>query len=165
MNNATNFDRSFTALLGNEGGYTNNPNDPGGETMWGITVATARQNGYDGPMHDMPVDAAKDIYRKRYWRPEFDQMPYAVAFQVFDAAVNSGPTEAIKWLQKALGINDDGVIGQVTMAALNKVAPLELVLKLNAERLLFLTSLPTWQSFGRGWVHRVANNMIKAIEY
>lgn len=62
-----------------------------------------------------------------------------------------------------MGVKDDGVIGQVTMAAVNKVAPLELVLKFSAERLLFLASLPTWQSFGRGWVNRVANNMIKAV--
>lgn len=159
-----NFDRAFEALLGNEGGYSNNPRDRGGETMWGVTVNTARHAGYMGPMKDMPVDVAKDIYRERYWRPEFDQMPYVVAFQVFDSAVNSGPTIAIKWLQEALQVNADGVIGPVTMATLAKAEPLVVVMRFMAVRLKFLASLPSWPDFGRGWANRVANNMLKAAE-
>jgi lysozyme family protein len=157
------FDRAFTDLLGNEGSYSNHPNDPGGETMWGITAATARRAGYTGSMKEMPVAVVKDIYRERYWNPAFDRMPYAVAFQCFDAAVNSGPAVAIKWLQKAVGVKDDGIIGPVTMAAVAKVDPLAIVIRFNAARLSFLTSLPTWSTFGRGWVNRIVGNLLKAV--
>lgn len=159
----SNFDRAFSSLLGNEGGYSNHPSDPGGETMWGITLTTARHAGYAGKMRDMSVEVAKEIYRERYWRPEFDRMPYMVAFQVFDAAVNSGTVVAVKWLQNAIGVKEDGIIGQVTMAAIGKRDPLETVIRFNSTRLSFLASLPSWPSFGRGWILRVANNMIKAI--
>jgi lysozyme family protein len=113
-------------------------------------------------MRDMPLDVAKEIYRERYWRPEFDRMPYPVAFQVFDAAVNSGPVVTIKWLQQAVGDKDDGLMGPVTMAAIDAVDPLKFVLKFSAVRLAFLVNLPSWPAFGRGWVNRVAGNMHKA---
>ncbi len=157
------FERAFADLLENEGGYTKNPKDPGGETMWGITAATARHAGYMGPMADMPVSVAKEIYRERYWHPSFDQMSYAVAFQVFDASVNSGNVVAARWLQKAVGVKDDGIIGPITMAAVARLSPLEIVIKFNAARLAFLAALPSWQYFGRGWVNRIANNMTKAV--
>ena len=159
----SNFDRAFTALLGNEGGYSNNPADKGGETNWGVTIAVARANGYSGPMHDMPVDAAKKIYRDQYWLKEFDSMPYAVAFQVFDGAVNSGVTQSIKWLQQALGTKADGIIGPATMAAVKDIDPLVIVIRYNAARLAFFTSLSTWPTFGRGWANRIANNLGKAV--
>lgn len=158
----THFERAFADLLGNEGGYSDNPADKGGETMWGITIATARHAGYTGAMRDMPVEVAKEIYRERYWRAEFDRLPYVVAFQCFDAAVNSGPVVAIKWLQEAVGVRADGVIGPVTMAAVAKLDPLVIVLRFSATRLAFLASLPSWPTFGRGWANRVAGNLAKA---
>ncbi|WP_310601423.1 glycosyl hydrolase 108 family protein [Desulfobulbus sp.] len=159
----TNFDRAFTDLLGNEGGYSNHPNDPGGETMWGITAGTARRAGYTGPMKTMPVEVARKIYRERYWNPAFDRMPYEVAFQCFDAAVNSGPVVAVRWLQEAVGVAADGIIGPVTMAAVAKADPLAIVISFNAARLSFLTSLPTWATFGRGWANRIVGNLLKAV--
>lgn len=158
------FDRAFDELLNNEGGYSNNPKDPGGETMWGITSATARHAGYAGPMRDMPKEVAKEIYRERYWHQGLDRMTYSVAFQVFDSSVNSGKIVAARWLQKAVGVKDDGIIGPVTMAAVEKIDPLVIVIKFNAARLVFLASLPSWQTFGRGWVNRIASNMNKAAE-
>ena len=158
-----NFDRAFTALLGNEGGYSNNPADKGGETNWGVTIAVARANGYSGPMRDMPVEVAKKIYRSHYWLDAFDNMPYPVAFQVFDGAVNSGVTQSIKWLQQALGTKVDGIIGPVTMSAVAKADPLAVVIHFNAARLAFLTSLSTWPTFGKGWARRIADNLGKAV--
>ena len=158
-----NFDKAFTALLGNEGGYSNNPADKGGETNWGVTIAVARANGYSGPMKTMQVEVAKDIYRRQYWRPEFDQMPYSVAFQVFDGAVNSGVAQAIKWLQQALGTKADGIIGPATMAAVKDIDPLVTIIRFNAARLAFFTSLSTWPTFGRGWANRIASNLYKAV--
>lgn len=158
-----NFDRAFDDLIGNEGGYSNHPDDTGGETNWGITSATARNAGYAGPMRDMPKEVAKEMYRERYWRPEFDQLAYSVAFQVFDGAVNSGPTVAIKWLQRAVGAKDDGLLGPMTMAAVNRENPAAVVMRFNATRLDFLTTLPSWPSFGKGWARRISNNLRQGV--
>lgn len=156
-----NFERAFIDLMGHEGGYSNNPSDPGGETNWGITVAVARENGYLGSMRDMDASVAKIIYAKHYWLPEFDQLPYSVAFQIFDAAVNSGVGQAVRWLQRSVGTADDGRIGPVTLSAVTAIDPLKLVLRFNAERLMFMTNLSTWVSFGKGWARRVATNLKK----
>jgi lysozyme family protein len=157
----SNFDQAFVELLGHEGGYSNNPSDPGGETNWGITVAVARENGYIGVMKDMDQSVAKVIYSKKYWLPAFDQLPYPVAFQIFDAAVNSGVGQAVRWLQRSVGTADDGKLGPITTAAAMKIDPLKLVLLFNSERLLFMTNLSTWGSFGKGWARRVATNLKK----
>lgn len=157
----SNFDQAFTELLGHEGGYSNNPADPGGETNWGVTVAVARENGYVGPMKDMDQSVAKTIYSRKYWLPAFDQLPYQVAFQVFDAAVNSGVGQAVRWLQRTVGTADDGKLGPITLAAAKEVDPLKLVLLFNAERLMFMTNLSTWSSFSKGWARRVAINLKK----
>lgn len=157
----SNFDQAFVDLLGHEGGYSNNPADPGGETNWGVTVTVARENGYVGAMKDMDQSVAKVIYAKKYWLPMFDQLPYPVALQIFDAAVNSGVGQAVRWLQRSVGVADDGKFGPVTLAAVSKADPIKLVLLFNAERLLFMTNLSTWGSFGKGWARRVATNLKK----
>lgn len=158
-----NFDQAFDDLLGNEGGYTNNPKDPGGETNWGITAAVAHENGYTGEMRCMPKDFAKLVYAKHYWRPAFDNLPYAVAFQLFDGAVNSGPGQSTRWLQRAVGVVDDGVFGPKTAAAVAAMPVPAVVAGYNAERLLTMTSLPTWAVFGKGWARRIAGNLKKGV--
>lgn len=155
-----NFDQAFDRLIGHEGGYANHPDDPGGETMWGVTIATARANGYAGLMRDMPRDVAKAIYRAQYWdKVKADSMPFPIAFQVFDAAVNHGTGQAAKLLQRAAGAADDGVIGPKTLAAVSATATAALLLRFNAEREQFYTDLKTWPSFGKGWSRRVVANL------
>lgn len=155
-----NFDQAFTKLLGHEGGYVNHPNDPGGETMWGVTVAVARKFGYAGSMRDLPQDIAKKIYRSTYWDSvRADELPAGVRYAVFDAAVNSGPGQSIRWLQRALGVADDGKLGPITLAAANQQDPDALRMKMLAQRLLFMTNLSTWSSFGKGWARRIASLM------
>ncbi|AAR97669.1 glycoside hydrolase family 108 protein [Bordetella bronchiseptica] len=159
------FDTAFDRLIGHEGGYSNNPADPGGETMWGVTAAVARANGYTGPMRDMPRDTAKAIYRARYWTPvRGDMLPPAVAFQVFDAAVNHGTGQAAKWLQAAVGTAQDGQIGPLTLNAAAGMNPTMLALLFNSARMMFYTNLPTWPTFGKGWARRVAGNLKYAAE-
>lgn len=154
-----NFDQAFDRLLGHEGGYSNNPADPGGETNWGITVAVAREEGYKGRMRDLPRDTAKAIYRAKYWAAvRADELPDSVRFDVFDAAVNHGVTQSSKWLQRAVGTNPDGVIGAVTVAAA-RVAGEMAVARFNGYRLQFYTDLSTWSTFGKGWARRVASNL------
>lgn len=124
----------LSALLKNEGGYVNDPNDRGGETNWGVTIAVARANGYSGPMRDMTKDQALDIYRKQYFfRPGFDKvmaLSAAVAFELFDTGVNMGPKVPSRWLQRILNalnrqekdwgdLTVDGDIGPATISALN----------------------------------------------
>lgn len=155
-----NFDQAFDAVIGHEGGYSWHPSDPGGETMWGITRKVAVQEGYAGDMHVFPREAAKEIYRKRYWQElRCDSMPDALKFSLFDAGVNSGVKQAIVWLQRALDVGDDGVLGPLTLDAAQRANGLRLAVKLNAERLDFMTSLPTWPAFGRGWARRIAVNL------
>lgn len=154
------FDVAFDRLIGHEGGYVNHPNDPGGETMWGVTIAVARANGYTGPMYELPRDKAKAIYHTQYWdKVKADSMPFPVAFQVFDAAVNHGTGHAAKFLQRAAGVVDDGVIGPKTIAAVNERGAAGMLLLFNAEREQFYTNLPTWPSFGKGWSRRVVTNL------
>ncbi len=153
-----NFDDAFHKLLGHEGGYVNHPNDPGGETNWGVTVAVARANGYTGPMKDMPVDVAKAVYRKQYWDAiRADELPPALRYAVFDAAVNSGNGQAIKWLQRAVGVEDDGRIGPATLTAARAAAPDFALRRMLALRLRFMTDLKVWPSFARGWSRRIAD--------
>jgi len=160
MNMDTAFDKAFERLIGHEGGYVNHPNDPGGETNWGITLRTAREQGYTGQMRDLTREQAKDIYRRAYWlRVKADQYDSAVAFQVFDAAVNHGVKQAVRWLQRAVKVTDDGFIGPVTVAAVNAANPSGVLARFNAQRLDFYTKLSTWPAFGKGWARRVAANL------
>lgn len=153
-----NFDQAFHALLGHEGGFVDHPKDPGGATCWGVTERVARANGYAGPMQALPVGVAKAIYRKDYWDPvRADELPAAVRYAVFDAAVNSGVRQSIKWLQRALGVADDGMLGAQTLAAAAAADGHALKGRLLGTRLQFMTDLPTWPAFGKGWARRIAS--------
>ena len=154
-----NFDEAFHELLGHEGGYSNHPSDPGAETMWGVTAAVARRHGYLGAMRELPLDRAKAIYRTEYWDAvQADQLPAVLRYDVFDAAVNSGPTQAAKWLQRAVGATPDGAIGPKTIAAA-RTADLFAVMRMNGERLEFMTDLKNWPAFGKGWARRISKLM------
>lgn len=143
-------------LLSHEGGYVNHPADPGGETKWGISKRSYPKVN----IRNLSREAAIEIYRTDFWqRSQADDLPPAVGFQLLDAAVNSGIGQATRWLQKAAGVADDGVIGPVTLAALQCADPNDLVLRFNAERLEFMTRLSTWDKFGKGWARRIAGNL------
>ncbi|MEW9585526.1 glycoside hydrolase family 108 protein [Paraburkholderia sp. DGU8] len=154
------FDDAFDALIGNEGGYSNNPADPGGETMWGVTARVARAAGYTGPMKNLPRDTAKAIAKKLYWDPlRLDELDARVAFQILDANYNGG--HPVIWMQGAAGAKVDGLIGPATIAAVQATDPLRFLLRWNALRLRYFTSLKTFGTFGRGWTNRIANNLMK----
>lgn len=154
------FDMAFERLIGHEGGYVNHPDDPGGETNWGITKRTAREAGYTGSMRELTRAQAKEIYRTAYWgRARCDEYDGAIAFQVFDAAVNHGIGNATRFLQRAVGVADDGAVGPVTMAAVTAMSVTDVLARFNAARLNFYTNLSTWPTFGRGWARRVAGNL------
>lgn len=127
-----NYQDLLNNIIGHEGRYVNNPSDRGGETIWGITLATARAFGYAGPMKDMPRSTAFRIYEERYWlAPGFNRVgavDMRVAEELADTGVNMGPATAVKFLQRALNtmnqrgkqwpdIGVDGVLGAMTLAA------------------------------------------------
>mgnify|MGYP001739632760 FL=1 len=154
------FIQIFNRLIGHEGGYVNDPRDPGGETNWGITKRTAQANGYQGSMRAMTREQAYKIYYSAFWlRYQCDKMPEAVAYQFFDAAVNHGLGNASRMLQRAVNVADDGIIGNMTIAAIKKMAISDVIMRLNAERIEFYCKLSTFATFGKGWIRRVAGNL------
>ena len=153
-----NFDQAFDKLIGHEGGYVNDPRDPGGETKFGIS-----KRAYpDLDIAGLTIDQAKAIYKRDYWdRAQCDRLPAVVAFQVFDTAVNSGIGQAIRFLQRAVGVADDGQVGPLTIKAIGMVEQEALVARFNGQRLDFMTRLSTWDVFGKGWARRVAKNLME----
>jgi len=153
-----NFLTAFDKLLGHEGGYVDHWLDPGGKTRYGITEAVAREVGYRGDMRELPLDLAQRIYKERYWDAvQAESLPADVRYIVFDGAVNSGVAQSAKWLQRACGVKDDGVVGPQTIRAANALSPDGLKRKILAQRLRFMATLSNWQAFGRGWANRIAD--------
>lgn len=152
-----NFDTAFDILITHEGGFSNHPDDPGGATMYGVTEAVARANGYTGHMRDFTLNQAKAIYRRQYWDAcQCEVMPEPIKYPLFDAAVNSGPGQAIKWLQAAAGVKADGTIGPMTRQAVSHLDPYALSQSMIGRRLRFMTELKNWPTFAKGWARRIA---------
>jgi len=153
------FDEAFAKTIGHEGGYVNDPRDPGGETKYGVS-----KRAYPAlNIAALTLADAEAIYRRDYWTPAgCDAVPDAIKADLFDTAVNAGVGRAIRLLQRAVGAAEDGVLGPKTLAAINVTDPLRLVARFNGARLAHLASLPTWQTYGRGWVLRVADNLMSA---
>jgi lysozyme family protein len=159
-----NFDQALEIVLKHEGGYVNHPNDPGGETNFGITQRVARMNGYTGEMREIPMNVVRDIYRKDFWNAvRAEELPDALRLPVFDAAVNSGPRRAIQWLQTSVGANADGIFGPRTLLAVKTHPAQQTALRMCAARLDFLAGLNHFNTFGRGWVRRVVDIMRSAM--
>ena len=154
-----NFDIACDRLLKNEGGYNNIPEDPGGETNWGIS----KRQYPNVDIANLSRDEAKEIYRRDYWEPLLDANP-AIKYQVFDFAVNGGLSVAVQKLQFAIGVADDGHWGPVSAAKLSSMDVNDVLMRFNAQRLKFYAKLSTFKTFGAGWVIRVAENLNYAAE-
>lgn len=151
------FAQCFRQLLSFEGDYAHMAADPGGKTRFGITEAVAREAGYRGEMQALPLVLAEQIYRERYWNAlRAEELPAALRLCMFDAAVASGVKQAVVWLQRALKVSPDGVLGPLTLAAVRASEPVALKASILGERLQFLASLPHWPTFSRGWSRRIA---------
>lgn len=166
-----NFERCMPLILIHEGGYSNHPADKGGRTLQGITQSVL--NGYLRSInrpemlivpglvhHQLWTTWRNAIYRMNYWdQCKCDDMPSGVDYALFDAAVNSGPNRAVKWLQRALGFtgpNVDGIVGGKTLGAVLEYADhSRLINAMMDRRLAFLQSLSNWKDFRTGWTHRV----------
>jgi lysozyme family protein len=142
-----------------EGGFVNHPADPGKATNMGITQKTLSDwRGEEvGPEDVVQLDKteATNIYLARYWQAvRGDQLPSGLDVYCADFAVGSGPARAAKILQKLVGAEADSFIGPLTLEAIRKRDPLQLLLDYHAARMEFLLSLKTWDTFGRGWTNR-----------
>lgn len=162
-----NFLDALSAVLHHEGGYVNHPSDPGGMTNLGCTKRVWEEwVGHPVDEKAMraltPADVAP-LYKAKYWdKIKGDELPDGVDYVVFDAAINSGPGRAAKWLQQAVGAVPDGAIGPGTLAKVAAMPASDIVEKYQQIRLEFLQSLQTWETFGKGWGRRVQEVQVTA---
>lgn len=163
-----NFARSLALVLKSEGGWSDNPADPGGATMKGVTLANFRRyvkaDASKADLRGISDAEVATVYRRFYWDAVLGaELPDGIDYAVFDFAVNSGPGRAAKYLQAAAGAAQDGQIGPVTLAAA-RVRPAGVVIdQLCDARLAFLKRLPTWATFGSGWSDRVKSVRAQAL--
>lgn len=152
------FDDAFTRLLGHEGGYVNHAADPGGETNWGIS-----KRSYPAVnIRELTRDHARMIYLTDYWGPAgCDAVPDGIKADLFDMAVHAGVRTAVRCLQRAVGETADGLLGPLTLQAVQSMPPLRLAARFNGQRLAALTELHTWPAFGKGWARRIAGNLME----
>lgn len=153
------FDTAFDRLLGNEGGYSNDLHDPGGETNWGISKRSYPHVDIKG----LTRDGAKGIYKNDFWAP-LQELPFPLKYQLFDFAVNSGIQTAVRKLQVVVGVADDGHWGPISAAAMAKQDVATMTVLLVAQRLQFMAKLSGWPTFGAGWANRIAKQLAYAAE-
>lgn len=164
---AATYDAAMIRVFADEGGYTDDPADPGGPTNWGITIFDARKywkaTATALDVKGMPKSVAADIFRKRYAAPmRYDDLPAGFDYSVLDAAINSGVGRAPQWACKALGIPVTSISGVVAPAN-TTIDKVKLIQKYWDIRLGFLQGLTTWSHFGLGWGRRCANGEAAAV--
>lgn len=152
------FVAAINRVLGSEGGYVNDPNDPGGETNWGIS----KRSYPDVDIKNLTRHDAIDIYYRDFWlKIHGDEMTDGKAYQMMDAAVNSGPAQAIRFMQQAIGVADDGYWGPVSKSALNVMLESDFIMRMLSARIRFMVKLKNFKYSGPGWMNRIA----KCLEY
>jgi len=158
----SNFPAALALVLKSEGGFVNHPSDPGGMTNLGVTKkvweAWVKHPVDEAEMRSLTPELVTPLYKQRYWDAcKCDDLPRGVDYAVFDSAVNMGPGRAAKLLQAALGVTADGSIGRATIAAATAADPVELLEAFSLGKEAFYQSLPTFATFGKGWLNRVAH--------
>lgn len=165
-----NFEDAFARVIGNEGGLSMSPKDRGNWTGGRIGSGQLRGTKYGISAAAFPtmdieavtLDQARRIYRDKYWSAAgCDQVPEALKFPLFDLAVNSGPGQAARLLQRSVGAIEDGSIGPQTLMSIHNMPVDRVLRRLDAHRLLLMAGDGGWPTFGRGWVMRVANNALR----
>ena len=163
----SNFNKCLEIVLHHEGGYVNHPKDPGGMTNMGVTKRVYEEwVGYsvsENTMQNLKEEDVAPIYKKNYWdRVKGDDLPEGLDLCIFDFAVNAGPGRAAKFLQKLIGVTQDGGIGPQTLGALQsaigedvRIQTREMIEKYQSMRQEYYESLSTFETFGRGWTRQV----------
>lgn len=162
----SNYQKCLALVLKHEGGYVNHPKDPGGATNFGITQAVydAYRPRAKQSVRYITSGEVEAIYRKQYWdKVRGDELPDGLDFAVFDFAVNSGVSRAAKYLQRIVGVADDGAIGPATLAAIKSKPVATLITDICHKRMVFLQGLKTFATFGKGWTRRVNETRAAAL--
>ena len=166
------FRDALPILLEMEGGYVNHPRDPGGRTNLGVTQrvweAWTGRKASEKEMRRLTVHDVAPLYRQRYWETVgAPDLPAGVALSVFDFGVNAGPGRAVRYLQYAVGATPDGVFGPQTKArvrdTIEEQGEKELVRDYAEARRDYYRQLPTFNTFGKGWLRRVAHIEAEAL--
>lgn len=146
------FNTAFDLVIGHEGGYANDPADPGGETKFGIS-----KRQYPGEdIANLTLERARSLYRRDYWdKLCADALPAGLGYYLFDTAVNCGVGFAAESLQRAAGVLPDGSIGPRTLAAAKPLAPQHLFRLMFVDRAMRYALNPNIKRFGRGWFARL----------
>lgn len=153
------FPRALEHVLAEEGGYVNDPADPGGETKYGIS----KRAHPELDIKALTPTQAAEVYRASYWNViRGDELPPAVALAVFDGAVNQGPAVAAKQLQAAVGTAQDGAIGPRTIAATRSKPVKDVLVDVLVGRVYRYIGLPGFARYGRGWLRRVIRTAMAA---
>lgn len=162
------FDTSFDRVIGHEGGFQKDPKDRGnwtsGQIARGVLKGTkfglAAMTYPELDIENLTIDQAKAIYKRDWWdKLGMDRFKPAMSFQMFDAAINHGMSNATKILQRAVSVKDDGVIGPVTIGKVQETEINDMLMLFLAERLIFMTDIKTFDTYGKGWSRRVAGNL------
>jgi lysozyme family protein len=164
---ASNWQQAFEQMLASEGGYVNHPSDPGGMTNLGVTKRVWEEwvgrESNEKEMRSLTPEMVAPLYKRKFWDAcKCDELPTGVDYLVFDFAVNAGPGRSAKILQTAVGVPADGGIGPITLAAVKAQDPTELIQKFSDAKEDFYRSLITFETFGKGWLNRVADVKVKA---
>lgn len=163
----------FDRLIGHEGAYSDDRRDPGNWTSGHVGVGVFKGTKYgiaantypDIDIEALTLDGARQIYFRDWWQKiGADQLPPAVAFQMWQFAVNAGMGTARRALQFAAGVAQDGQVGPVTLAAVAAADQNDLLLRFNSYVLTHYTSLSIWPTYGKGWARRVAQNLLYAAQ-
>jgi lysozyme family protein len=162
-----NWEPCFELVLQHEGGYVNDPRDPGGRTNLGVTQraweAYVKEPVTEEFMRKLTPDQVKPFYKAMYWdKIKGDELPAGIDYAAYDLAVNSGVGRAAKYLQEIAGVPADGIIGPKSLEAIQACDPEQTVDAICDMRLSFLQKLPTFGTFGKGWSRRVAEVKSKA---
>lgn len=156
-----NFENALEHVLKSEGGFVNNPKDPGGMTNLGVTKAVWEEYlGHpvgEADMRALTPEKVAPMYKRKYWDAcKCDALPAGVDYLVFDFAVNAGVGRSAKILQQALGVPEDGAIGPTTLHNVSVMDRGELIARFSEAKEEFYKSLKTFDTFGKGWLSRVA---------
>ena len=164
------FEVCLPRVLRHEGGEVNDRHDPGGHTNMGVTQGTLnawrRLKGLPRiSVSQLTFEERDAIYRFQYWdKCRCDELPAGVDYAVFDAAVNSGPGRGARWIQRAVGVEADGAVGAITIAAAKEANPVVTINRMLDDRMNFLRSLKHWWRFKNGWTRRVREVRADALE-
>jgi lysozyme family protein len=156
-----NFQKSLALVLAHEGGFSNNPHDPGGMTNLGVTrrawESYVQRQVDEAEMRGLTPEIVAPFYKARYWNPcKCDLLPLGIDYAVFDFAVNASVSRASKTMQAALGTAADGIVGPATIGVATNADPDHFLEKFSAAKEQFYRGLSTFDHFGKGWLRRVS---------